>query len=98
MKPYAERFYKSKVWKDCSRSYLQSKGYLCEECLKHGIHRPAALVHHVIHLTPENINIPEIALGFDNLEAVCIDCHAAIHASGQRRPYKLDDMGRVLPR
>lgn len=28
----------------------------------------ARLVHHKTHLTPENINDPEIALGEDNLE------------------------------
>lgn len=98
MKPYAERFYKSTAWKNCSQVYLHRQGYLCEECLKRGLHTPATLVHHIVHISPENIGDPSVTLNFDNLEALCVDCHAAIHSGSERRRYRLDDMGRVLPR
>jgi len=36
-------------------------------------------VHHLIELDPVNINNPEIALSFDNLELLCRECHAEVH-------------------
>lgn len=53
--------------------------YLCEECLRKGIYKPAEIVHHVIELDPITIERPEIALSFDNLEALCRECHAEKH-------------------
>ena len=53
--------------------------YLCEECLRKGIYKPAEIVHHRIELDPITIERPEIALSFDNLEALCRDCHAEKH-------------------
>jgi 5-methylcytosine-specific restriction endonuclease McrA len=46
-------------------------------CVRCG--RPGEIVHHKIHLTPQNINDPSIALGEDNLELLCRDCHAIVH-------------------
>ena len=98
MKPYAERFYKSSTWKNTAASYMKSRGYLCERCLRRGIHKPAELVHHKTHLSPENIDTPEISLSWDNLEAVCRECHAELHHEGFVRPYKFDAAGRILER
>lgn len=53
--------------------------YLCENCLRKGIYRPAEIVHHIIELDPHNIENPEISLCFDNLEAVCRECHDEYH-------------------
>ena len=71
--------------------------HLCERCLKNGILKPAEIVHHKVELTPDNIDNPNITLGFNNLEAVCRDCHAQIHDSRKRRYQILDD-GRVVGR
>jgi len=57
---------------------------------------PGEIVHHKIHLTPENIHDPKIALNFDNLQLLCRDCHGKIHAKHQKR-YKVDALGRVAP-
>lgn len=95
MREFAKEFYKSQAWKLCRESYLREKGWLCEECLKHGIFTTADTVHHIIHLSPENIGDEDITLGHDNLEAVCRDCHAKIHAGKAARRYKVDAMGRV---
>ena len=58
---------------------------------------PAEIVHHKIELTPDNIDNPKITLGFDNLEAVCRDCHASIHQFAQRkRRYIILEDGRVM--
>ena len=78
-KPFAKKFYSSKAWQDCRNEYAKRQHYLCENCLRKGIYRPGTIVHHVIELDPINIERPEIALNFDNLELLCRECHAAIH-------------------
>lgn len=97
MKDFAETFYKSKAWKACRDSYMQSRSGLCEDCLANGIYTPAEIVHHVIPLTPENIKDPEVALSWSNLRAVCRECHAIAHGARDRR-YKVDPSGRVTVR
>lgn len=94
MKPYAETFYKSKAWQDCRAAYMSKVGGLCECCLSAGRFTPAEIVHHKIELSPDNINDPTITLSFDNLEAVCRECHAIRHGARVRR-YKLDEFGRA---
>ena len=78
---------------------------LCEECLQKGLIVPAEIVHHKVHITPDNINDPSITLSWDNLEAVCRKCHAEIHEDEyaanehihrRRRRYRVDDFGRVV--
>lgn len=78
-KEFARKFYSSKAWQDCRNEYARRKHYLCENCLRRGIYRPGVIVHHMIELDPVNINNPEIALNFDNLELLCRDCHAEVH-------------------
>ena len=74
VKPFAEAFYKSKAWHRTRSAYKNKVFGLCERC--HGVGK---IVHHKIHLTPENINDPAIALSFDNLEYLCQDCHNREH-------------------
>lgn len=93
MKPYAEKFYKSKAWQQCRESYARSVGGLCERCRSRGLIVPGVIVHHKIHLTPENIRNPDITLDWNNMELLCRDCHAAVHKPQKR--YKLDDLGRI---
>ena len=76
---FAKKFYSSKAWQTCRNEYAKQAHYLCEECLKHGIYRPGEIVHHKIELDPINIEQPEIALSFSNLELLCRDCHAKMH-------------------
>lgn len=72
---------------------MKSVGGLCECCLKAGIIKAGVIVHHKVHLTPDNIDNPEVALNPDNLMLVCRDCHAKLH--GKTKRYKVDAMGRV---
>lgn len=95
MKDYAKTFYKSQAWKNTRAAYAKSKGNLCEVCLAKGIYRSGEIVHHKIHLSPENIADPSVSLNWDNLQLVCRDCHAQLHDNKQRR-YKLDELGRVI--
>lgn len=79
MRSVSSAFYDTAAWKKCRDAYLHSVNGLCEECQKNGLLRSADIVHHKTHLTDDNVNDPEISLGWDNLEAVCIDCHNKIH-------------------
>lgn len=94
MKPFAEAFYKSKSWQSCRNAYMDRVGGLCESCLAAGRYTPAEIVHHIVELTPENVNDASISLNFDNLQAVCRECHSVAHGARQRR-YKVDELGRV---
>lgn len=90
-------FYKTKLWQDCRRSYIKKVGGLCERCLAKGIIRHGDTVHHIVYLTPANINCPEVTLNHDNLQLLCRDCHAEIHHKTQKR-YKVDELGRITAR
>lgn len=74
IKPYAQKFYKSKAWKDCRASYFTHRHGLCERC-----DNPGKIVHHKKYITPDNINDPDITLNFNNLELLCQDCHNREH-------------------
>lgn len=78
-KDFARSFYNSARWRQTRRAYKKSVGGLCERCLARGIVKPAEIVHHVKPLTPDNIGDPDISLSWDNLEAVCRECHEEIH-------------------
>jgi 5-methylcytosine-specific restriction endonuclease McrA len=74
---YAKAFYHSKEWRDCQAAFMKSKYYICEQC-----GGAAKICHHKIYLTPANINDPNITLNWDNLEALCQDCHTRQHLAG----------------
>ena len=97
MKEYAQQFYSSKAWKRTRAAYAKSKHNLCEICLAKGIIKPGEIVHHKVHIDPDNITDPTVTLCWDNLQLVCRDCHANIHDRRQRR-YKIDELGRVSAR
>ena len=94
-KTFADPFYVSPEWKRCARKYKIFVGGLCEQCRKNGKIVPAEEVHHKIHLTPENINRPEIALNWANLIALCGDCHREKHR--KKRRWTVDADGNVQP-
>lgn len=94
MKEYAEKFYKSKAWQHTRQTYLERVGGLCERCLRRGLYVPAEIVHHRVHIGPENINDPRVTFDPKNLEALCRSCHADEHMGGAKR-YTVDEYGRV---
>ena len=67
-------FYCSKKWRRVSAAYLSSKSYICERC-----GAPAVVCHHKKWLNDVNVHDPKISLDFDNLEALCQECHNAEH-------------------
>lgn len=95
---FARTFYRSPAWQKCRDGYFKKAGGLCERCLTKGIVRPGEIVHHKIHLTPQNIDNPDITLNWDNLELVCRDCHAEEHPEiygKEHDRYAVDDDGNV---
>ena len=96
-KEYAKSFYKSKAWQRCRDEYAKSVNWLCEDCLEQGIYKPGEIVHHMIEITPENINDPMVTLNWDNLRLVCRECHAEKHGKKIKR-YSVDEYGFVKTR
>ena len=95
-------FYDSTAWKNTRRNYKQSVGGLCERCLAKGIITPAEIVHHKTPLTADNMTDLNISLSWNNLQALCRQCHAEVHddmyAERTGKRYRIDENGRVIIR
>jgi 5-methylcytosine-specific restriction protein A len=96
---FSKSFYNSTAWKKTRKSYISSVNGLCEDCLDKGKLTPGYILHHTIELTPENIKDVYVALNFDNLRYVCLDCHNKIHI-GDNQPLpdglRFDEYGDVV--
>lgn len=57
-------------------------------------------MHHIIELTPDNINNPSISLNPRNLMLLCNDCHNKLHhrfeQGASSRSYSYDSEGHVV--
>lgn len=95
MKDYARDFYLSQAWLNCRKAYAKSVGGLCERCLAKGLYVPGEIVHHKVHITPDNIHDETITLDWNNLELVCRDCHADEHRKIKKR-YRVDKFGKIF--
>ena len=74
MQEWAKEFYKSKAWQKCRANFLLSRHCICERCSS-----AAIIVHHKTYLNQTNINDPNVTLNWENLEALCKDCHNKEH-------------------
>lgn len=92
-----QSIYNGKLWKKTRAAYL-AKHPLCEVCLSRGVATPATVVHHVQHLTAENVNDPVIVYGFDNLIASCAPCHYQHHHTAPKigGHFDFDEDGNVF--
>lgn len=97
MREFAKDFYQSQAWKETRKAYAASVGGLCERCRAKGLIVPAEIVHHKIHLTPDNINDPGITLSWSNLEALCRQCHGDAHKRLRKR-YTINSNGEITAR
>lgn len=104
-KDWAVAFYHSPAWKHNRKAYMERTidtpfglvpPFMCERCYQNGKLKPAKVVHHVIHLNPQNINDPNISLSFDNFQRLCQDCHAAVHTGYEPPRYSFDADGNVI--
>ena len=94
---FAKSLYSSESWHKCREGYRKSVGGLCERCLAKGLYIPGEIVHHKVHITPQNIRDPGITMSWNNLELLCRDCHAAEHKKQTKR-FVVDGFGRVTAR
>lgn len=82
--PVKTKFYNSSKWRKLAKAYAESKGYICEVCRNKYAKSTIVPfykqfhVHHKIELTTENIDNPDIALNWDNLQLLCQHCHNKI--------------------
>lgn len=88
---FADAFYRSHEWRRCRQAFAK-KQIWCNRCAKRGLTVPGEQVHHVVKLTPENINDPSVTLNWDNLELLCEECHREEHA---KRRYRADGWGHI---
>lgn len=90
-KEYAKEFYNSTAWRKTKEAYAASVFYLCERCGKEGY-----ICHHINHITPKNINNPDITLSWSNLMYLCQECHNSIHGTQGNRIPRFDDEGNMI--
>ena len=54
-------------------------------------------MHHIIHLSPENVDNPEISINQDNLLLLCKECHNKKHERfTDKKKYKFDSDGNIV--
>lgn len=99
---FSKAFYNSTAWKKCRASYIKYRktidGGMCETCHE----KLGYIVHHKEELSPDNINNPNITLGFWNLKYDCLECHNKENGRGDREvrgliQYTFDGNGEILP-
>lgn len=99
MKDFAKKLYSSKAWKNVRDVVKKRDAYLCQDCLRSGMYTPAEEVHHIVELTPENVNNPLVSLNPDNLISLCRECHRKRHTRQEtfkrKRRFIVDQNGKV---
>lgn len=70
-----DSFYQTKEWKILRNQKFYDADGLCELCRKNGIIKEAKEIHHIIPIE-EDWNK---RLNYDNLIALCSECHNAQH-------------------
>lgn len=89
---FAKAFYNSAAWRKCRDAFFKARFGLCERCGLAGL-----IVHHKVKLTPHNINDPEVALNWANLELLCHDCHNRAHGGASTAVgVGFDENGNVI--
>ena len=76
---FARHIYKSKQWERSRELCMRLHQGLCARCLAQGRYTPAEIVHHKVHIGPENVDNPAVAFAQENLEPLCRKCHALEH-------------------
>ncbi|HEY5582913.1 MAG TPA: HNH endonuclease signature motif containing protein [Ruminiclostridium sp.] len=72
-------FYASEGWQNFRAFIIGDRGFNCEHCGQLIAKVSDLTIHHIIELTPENVNDATIALNPDNVKIVHHDCHNKIH-------------------
>ena len=86
------RFYRSAAWLLAREQKIAACNGRCEKCGAIGEE-----VHHIIHLTPENVNDPAVSLNQQNLILLCKDCHNKEHERFKKAEAQFDSDGNLKP-
>ena len=101
---FAVAFYHSPAWLHNRKAYMEMvvdtpfglvPPGMCERCFERGELVPAKVVHHKVHLTPENIDDPHVTLAYDNMQRLCQDCHAEVHSDSAPLRVTFNDDGTI---
>ena len=103
-----KKFYDRKAWQVARENALRRDNYLCVLCYKQDKIKPADIVHHIEHLSPQNMDDPAITYNLDNLMSLCNEHHNWIHKGehGKGRmnleehpyEYEFDANGMLIPK
>jgi 5-methylcytosine-specific restriction protein A len=69
-----QKIYNTPRWKKLRRLKLQNNP-ICEKCWERGIVTPTEEIHHIVPF----IQDIEMAFDYDNLIALCVECHKEAH-------------------
>ena len=72
-------FYCRKEYLSLAQSCKVKSGGTCARCGRSGFDMSELRPHHVIELTLDNVDDPNIALNPDNIEVLCRECHDEVH-------------------
>jgi len=86
------RFYRSAAWQQARLLKITSANGRCEKCGGVGEE-----VHHVVHVTPSNVEDLNVALNQDNLILLCKECHNKEHERFRKNKQKFDGDGQIKP-
>jgi 5-methylcytosine-specific restriction endonuclease McrA len=88
--PAINRFYRSAAWQQARLIKITSANGRCEKCGGVGEE-----VHHIIHVTPSNVEDLKVTLNQDNLILLCKDCHNKEHGRFNSSGQKFDKDGNL---
>lgn len=90
--PAIHRFYRSDTWKMARAIKIASASGCCEICKQ-----PGQQVHHIVHLTPQNVSDPSISINQENLMLLCDSCHNKQHNRfTSKADYTFDADGNLI--
>jgi hypothetical protein len=92
------KFYNSTSWKKVRQLALQRDNYLCQKCLEGGQITPGDVVHHLVEITPGNLE--EFGLDLDNLVSWCRFHHESHHGrltEDEEDNYYFNEDGDLIP-
>ena len=79
-KPWAISFYNSKAWQDLRWARILQENFRCQDCGEDYTLNPAELIgHHMVTLTPGNIQDKNVAMNPQLIKIVCKKCHDKEH-------------------
>ena len=98
---FSKPFYNSKEWEKVREFVLLRDHHACQLC-----GAPAEEVHHIRHITPDNVNDVNITMNPANLISLCKACHfgehRGEHGKGREKeeayPYRFDSNGYLIPK